>query len=144
SLENSTQAAAAAQETGDLVRWGFDIQQVGSVLNYRGDFNRAIQEGATLVRLGLDADAQQLECWGEMVQGIAKNRTEQPDVARTHLERAFSLAMQVPDYYSGVVVSGELACGLARQGKFAQAHQVLENGAQLRAKFKIGGDTYSR
>lgn len=144
SLENSTQAAAAAQETGDLVRWGFDIQQVGSVLNYRGDFTRAIQEGATLVRLGQDANALQLECWGEMVQGVAQNRCGMPGEARAHLERAFSLATQVPDYYSGVVVCGELARCMARQDDFTQAHQVLENGAQLRAKFKAGGDTYTR
>jgi class 3 adenylate cyclase/tetratricopeptide (TPR) repeat protein len=142
-LENSTQAAAAAQETGDLRRWGFDIQCVASTLNYRSDFTRAIQEGAILVRFGQDAVALQLECWGKMVQGVARNRTGHLDAARAHLERAVDLATKIPDYYSGVIASGELARCLARQGEFAQAHQALETGEQFRTKYQSGGNSYT-
>jgi class 3 adenylate cyclase/tetratricopeptide (TPR) repeat protein len=142
-LDHSMQAAAVSQEAGDLQRWGFNVQLVGMSLNYRSDFARAIQEGATLVRFGQDAGALQLEGWGEMVQGVARNRTGQLDAARAHLERAVDLAMKAPDYYSGIIASGELAWCLAHQGEFAKADQVLENGEQLRAKYKSGGNNYT-
>jgi tetratricopeptide (TPR) repeat protein len=142
-LEHSAQAAAAAEESGNLPLWGFDIQLVGATLTYAGDLNHALERGRTLVQVGGDADALQLECWGEMLQGLARIRTGHLDKARAHLERTVNIAMKVPDYYVGVLATGALGQCLARLGEFAQAQQVLENGAQLRAKYKGVGDAYT-
>jgi class 3 adenylate cyclase/tetratricopeptide (TPR) repeat protein len=142
-LEHSARAAAAAQESGNLPLWGFDIQFVGATLTYAGDLNHALEQGRTLVQVGQDADALQLECWGEMLQGLARIRTGHLDEARGHLERAVNIAIKVPDYYVGVLATGALGQCLARQGEFVQAHQVLENGAHLRAKYKGVGDSYT-
>ena len=142
-LEEVAQATAAALEAGDIFHWGFDVQVVGVIANYRGDLDRALQNGTVLVRTGQDAVALQLQCWGEMVQGIARNRSGHLDEARAHLERAVKLARIVPDHYSGVIASGELGQCLARQGEFAQAFAVLEAGEQLRAQYKTGGTSYT-
>jgi class 3 adenylate cyclase/tetratricopeptide (TPR) repeat protein len=142
-LEYSTQAAAVAQESGNLPLWGFDIQFVGATLTYTGDLNHALEKGRTLVQVGQDAAALQLECWGELVQGLAQIRTRHLDEARAHLECTVDLATKIPDYYSGIIASGELARCLACQGEFVQALQVLENGEQLRAKYKGVGDSYT-
>src|SRR5438876_4152308 len=75
--------------------------------------------------------------------GMAQKRLGRLDEARAHLRQAVALAEQIPDYYSGILSSGELVQCLSRQGQFSAALEAIEVGLQFRARFKFGGNCYS-
>jgi class 3 adenylate cyclase/tetratricopeptide (TPR) repeat protein len=142
-LAHLPRAIEASQEEGDLQSRGRVFLLMAATLIYRGELERGLQEGTSLVRLGQDAMASQLECWGEMLQGLARKRIGQLSEARVHLERSIKLAAMFPDHYSGLLASGELAQCCLRMGEIAEASAALKSGEQLRAQYKAAGDSYT-
>jgi len=63
-----------------------------------------------------------------MVLGMAQMRLGRLDEARAHLRQAVALAEQIPDYYSGVLTSGELVQFCRARANFRRPSRPLRLG----------------
>ena len=143
-LEHARQSATAYLNVNDPHRWALAILLMAYVEEYRGEFARALDHARDILRTGEETGDLWARCVGEeMLGGLAYHRGHL-DRAREHLERAFALAQQIPDYMSQIEIGARLARVLLRQGAYPAAIELIEAQHRVAVEQDVKGDSLGR
>lgn len=125
-LAHSHRSAQAYLEAGDLGESGIPLSYSAWLHANRGEFAGARTFGYDLIRIGRDAGARALSCWGEAILGYVFRRQGNLPESIVHLETALNLAQALPDYVYEIFARGDLGLCYLRQGDWQLALSELE------------------
>lgn len=126
SFEHGRKSAQTFHEAGDLVAWGLPTAFLAWGLVLQGDFAEALAFSKELIRIGQDAGARALWCWGETILGYALRRQGQLQEAIGSQQKALELAEAIPDYVYQITARAELGLCYLRRGDWQAALAELE------------------
>jgi class 3 adenylate cyclase/tetratricopeptide (TPR) repeat protein len=126
SIDDGRRCAQACNEAKDLVTWGLATGVLAHAITTQGDMAGALVHSQEMIRLGQDAGARNVWCWGELEQGYAVRRQGHLREAIAHQQKAIELADTIPDYIYRVIAGAELGLCYLRQGDFDRALSELE------------------
>ena len=125
------QSAAAYQALGDLRGWAGAASLLFWLLDFRGQVARAGEVAAEMVRIGEAANDPHLVSWGLGCVGQWGAAGCALDEAVLQLERGRSICLQTSQLGMHANFGGILAKCLMRQGRIAEASEILHESVQL-------------
>jgi len=130
-IECGLQSAKTSRETGDIHGWGWVMYEVARASAYLGNFNDALAYANDVVRIGREAAASQVLCWGLYIQGFIQNRIGQLDAATAALKESCSLTERTNDFTLATWAWTELGRVFLRKDQVNQALSALEAARKL-------------
>ncbi len=127
------------RQNGDLHGLGNAIDLLAWNNIHQGYLNESFGYIEELISTGQDGADPQLECWGFISRGLAQLQLGQLDAAVTDLRAGIRLANMLPDYYWKILAQAFLGQCYARQGKWDQAIESLDEGEKVHADRGIAG-----
>ncbi len=147
-LEHTTiyaqRAATAYLHVNDPHRWALAVLLMAYVEEYRGRFARAMAHAHDILRTGEETGDLWAQCVGEGMLGVLWRHRGEVDRARTHLQRAFDLAQQIPDYMSQIEIGAQLARTQLRLGAWSDAVTLVETQQKVAVEHGVKGDSLGR
>jgi class 3 adenylate cyclase/tetratricopeptide (TPR) repeat protein len=137
SLVHGRRSAQDFHDAWNLVEWGLPTAYWSFASVQRGDFAEALASSKELIRVGQDAGARALWCWGETILGSALRRQGQLQEAIACLQKALELAEAIPDYSYQVIARGDLGLCYLRQGNWQAALAELETCRRVGAEYHV-------
>jgi tetratricopeptide (TPR) repeat protein len=126
SIDDGRRSAQACNEAKDLVTWGLASTILAVASTHRGCMADGVAYAQQMIRLGQDAGARNVWCWGEVEQGYAVRRQGLLQEAMAHQQKAIELAEAIPDYLFRIIAGSELALCHLRQANWQAALVELE------------------
>ena len=126
SLAYGRQCVQASIQTGDVGNIGITTSLLAWVLVHWGKMTEGLVHSQEVIRLGQDAEARAVWCWGETTQGYALRRLGRLQEAIEHQQKAIELAEAIPDYVYRIAAGAELGLCYLRQGDCNRALSELE------------------
>jgi tetratricopeptide (TPR) repeat protein len=136
-LVDCRRATQAYLEAGDLGESGLPISFSAWLHGNRGEFREALTFSNELIRVGQDAGARALWCWGESVLGYVLRRQGHLQEAVAHLQTALELAQAIPDYLYQILGRGDLAVCYLHQGNWQAALAELETCRRVAVEHRV-------
>jgi tetratricopeptide (TPR) repeat protein len=125
-LAYSRRSIQAYREARDLGELGLPIGYAGWLSSNLGNLADAQSYSQELIRIGRDAGARALRCWGETILGDVYLRQGKLDEAVACQRKALELAKAIPDYLYHIIAGTELGLGYLLQGDWRAALSELE------------------
>ena len=138
------QAATAYLHANDPHRWALVMLLMAYVEEYWGHFARVTNLADDILRTGEETGDRWALCVGKEMQGLLERHRGNVEKARAHLQQAFDLAREIPDYMAQVEIGGHLACTLLRAGALHEAVQMVEEQYRVAAEHQVKGDSLAR
>ena len=136
-FEYGQRAAHFQHEMGNSFEEAFVMSFSAWITVHWGDLTNALARSQELVRIGQDAGARNVWCWGETALGFTLNRQGNLEAAIVHLQKAIELAEAIPDHIYHIFAGAELGLCYLRQGDYNRACSEMESCLRIRAKQRV-------
>ena len=138
-LENWGHGAEHFRKAGDLAKWGAATWGTTWIAHRTGQLERSRRQSEELIRVGRDTADRQLWGWGLYFLGRWLWQSGDLDAGIRSLEQAIALFREIPDLPNLAGASGDLGMCRLRQGRWAEAVDILEGTAQLMREQDVRG-----
>jgi len=136
-LEYSRRATQGFREAGDLEAMGLPVSCAAWLHGNRGELDEALVISSELIRIGQDAGARALCCWGEAVLGYVLRRKGKLQEAIVHQQKTLELAQAIPDRVHQIIGGSDLGLCYLQQGNWQAALSELEICRRIGVEHRI-------